>query len=226
VFSPELQFIRAIPRAGGLSAAFTLRGGSYLLLADVPTPQHIGEPFHIMGRDGGLVSFGNETPLVAPGSPQPVRPPLWPTTDLQSFWSFLSFHLEHWSIQGRKLASIDIHGVPWFPEEKGDSRSFVPLGRGQTPPASGDATAGATATIVGIDSTGLLWIYGRYRSANGAARHELLELFDPKANNVALSQAIDQYMAMIPQTNLLWSVMEDSDGLVSYVIWRHEIVKP
>ena len=145
--------------------------------------------------------------------------------------------LEHWTVDGRKLAHLT-RNVPWFPP------------RMVLPPNANNGTHPPPPQVrsIALDTAGLIWVLSSVADRQWKARtlppyppvpgttytpdslrHKIndsvLEIVDPVRGVIVATRTFDTLFMALIAPNLLVSFAEDGDGNPRYIIWRAQMVR-
>lgn len=228
VFTPSLRYARGFLLPGGNSAAgpHVLRDGRIIIGARIPSPERIGLPYHIVDSEGVFLhSFGG-IGRVAPGTPAPLPLSFVVSPSERSIWLVetvrapddgMNYQLVELALSNQRSA-FEIADIPWMPRLTLQSAPGRRGGMVMRP--------GGGVGLAGVDSTGLVWVNGFASAGAGAGagtQSNRVEVFDPRAAVIVVSQPVTHGIRFIDKSNLVYTVVADANDLYSYLVWRVEL---
>jgi hypothetical protein len=223
VFSPDLRFVRSvrvpIPDSGWPNTAAVLPSG-FLIKAVLRTPNQIGLAFHVLDHGGRIVrSFGGGSQPIVPGpsrAPDEHQPFLL-ATDRESLWTTADtgFILEHWRIDGMRLASIEVVNVPWM---RPVAYYDTVIGRGSAARTVRRARPHPSVKLVAIDKSGRLWLNSAV-PGDGQPPRYAVHVFDPRSRRLIVSRPSEKPLTLL-SGELAVTVDSDANGIMTYSLWR------
>jgi hypothetical protein len=242
VLSPEYKYVRSVsveisPAGRNL---FLLPGGELLNASPDRTPDRIGLPIHVIGRDGKVVrSFGSQTGLFRPDIPLIDRRTLTMGDETQVWAGYLmQYVIELWDAStGRMLRSLS-RDVDWFPPQLTSRTNRL----SETPPAP-------ALQALHLDAQGRLWtVVGtadrNWRtgirvnpSAAGDPDHvndievidrdryidTYIEVIDPVAGRLIASRRFDKEYWFFLRDGRILKPTFTTDGVPQIEIWSVEL---
>jgi hypothetical protein len=134
-----------------------------------------------------------------------------------TFFAQHEYQLERWSLNGARISSFHVEGVPWLPAEILYENRQV-TGRGETRIVSMPVNLGQ-ARIAGIDAEGLVWLNVTLPASGTATARRTIDVFDPASGTVLASVPTTLGFHFVHGSSLAWSLFEEADGAVTYAIW-------
>jgi hypothetical protein len=222
IFTPALKFVRTLklPTRYDRNGAI-LNDGRILLQGQVSTPEAIGFPYHLFAPDGRVAaSFGPRQSMVRPGeiptSGYP-RPPIL-RRDQRGVWTTESpayeYGITSWRFSGEREASIQVRDVKWMAAAKA-------------------AQVMGAANPVHEDPEGRLWVQARVVDPKYdptkpltafpvlSQRYDnIIDVFDTQTWTLLASARFDEHLHPLGNTGMMYSVREDSDGIMTLDVWR------
>jgi hypothetical protein len=238
VFSPGLDYVRTAridPPLFSPLGMSPLADGSWLVAAQVFTPDNVGYATHVLGSNGAIVrSVGPEAP-VGPRTPAPIPRHFVVSPDQRSFWtvSFSTgrYKLEEWSITGGMMRSLEVTGVPYLTEP--EFENVAARAGGTVRRAIGGAGG---VNLTGFDAAGRLWItisrpgslpeMRDWRPGMPIPKRLLpvvLEILDLKTGDILLSHSMEKSSSLLWPGIFAVAQNTDADGLPSYELLRYRI---
>lgn len=228
VFSPSLKFVKRIAVDASPSSAAMLNNGRYVFSSQVRTPARIGYPFHVISRDGSIERSFGEPEAVLPQAPYKPRV-IYMSLDEKSIWTLSAhYEVEGWWIDSSKHVRMTITDVPWPLAQP----SVIPrVSRGAVlsqrerlvRELNADNVGTARLVLGGVDLAGRVWVNVFVpRNPGGGERDCMVEVIDPVAQSVVLSQRVQMngLSLLRGSPGLAYSISEDADGIALFDIWR------
>jgi hypothetical protein len=232
VFGPTFRFARSFSLAGSPVGFQLLARGGAAYAADIPTPQRVGLPFHMVDGEGTITrSFGRERPVVIPGNPQPA-PPFGPVLSADGAslytWGPLSYSIDRWNLHGEHIGSIHLVRIPWLAPV---STERIPIPGPQASAVLRNPTMAAprpNVTLLGTDTTGRLWLNAHlpYRDAKargtlpGWSSRQLIEVVDPNRRQLLVSVEFPYAVRPLSVPGMFFANTEDASGVPQVIVWR------
>jgi hypothetical protein len=154
------------------------------------------------------------------------------------FWLLMSneYHVEHWSIDGKKRLSLD-RNAPWWVEPVGEKTS--PTKAVQSRQISAKRPMSSINALQ--DDSGRLWILGRVprndlpasdttlKSGEGPLSHPydrydtMIEVFDSKTGKLLITQRFSGYFSHLLGNGYLAKLVDDEEGRPVVEIWKADL---
>ena len=229
VVSPDLEIVRIVPDVA-YPPDLVLEGGSFVLARQIPTPQQIGYPIHVMGPDGSLLrSFGTDIPEHRPDIRFLTTRIVGPGTG-DTIWAAAPgrYVMERWdAATGQRLERVNV-ASSWFvgadgPEEPSEmprgillalfedeqERIWVLLRDGDPgwkPPSMESMHLEQPVTAESYDE--------RYDF--------VVEVVDPHSARVLASRRFDDALWLDQRSRLVTTLrpLEDTTTFVTFDIWK------
>ena len=225
VYNPSLVLARTqvVPYAPSL----VLPGGSFVVASQLPTPDNIGYPVHLLSAAGRLErSFGTDTPQYR-ADMKLVTNRLVAKADAGNIWTIAPgrYVIEKWSAEsGKRLEQIAIKSE-WFREI-----AVWPSDERIRPPA--------IAENLWQDSAGFVWVVFRVADENWSAPTKanveravsaeeyagmfdwVIEVVDTKSKHVVATKRFPQLLWARPPYDVVVSPRDFNSATLTYDVWH------
>ncbi len=234
VYSPSYQYVRSTLYVGRVWEAIEVREGTLALNADIPTPDRVGYPLHLMHPDGTLgQSFGSASGAYRVDASLLLNRYITHAGGTE-IWDipWLAYQASRWGSSGATLHLQ--RDVPWF-RTVTDIR---PPGQ-QRPPSP---------WVMGIwmDQARQLWVMLRvpdenWRPQAGAVARRsdgpgviafdreydtIIEILDPATGRVIATERFDQALWRLMPGGLVSWYREEEDGEPHLEVWQLTLTRP
>jgi hypothetical protein len=223
LFSAAFEFVRKLSLSLSPGAFEPMPGGGVLVSGFYSTPATEGLPFHLLSGDNVVRSFG-------PRRPGNMRmPSSWTALNvaLPSVMVHGRYSVHSWGIDGRDLGVWKVTGVPWLPATPPEplvvTRKLTGVTIGTISPSIFDDLPVATGvSLMGADTSGLIWMSAKIVSPGSGGQPTvsyLVEVIDPRTNQILLSAPAPARMQFFPGTMLAFS-RSVSDEFLVFTVWE------
>jgi len=240
IFSPQFKYVRGIPWEiqPGFIQGVTLSDGRALINQSIRTPDRVGLPLHLVGKDGRIVkSFGSETGVDRPDVAELSSRAIASATATSVWVAHRTRYL---------LELIDVNSGAVLRRLERRAQWFPPSEIPQSRSTSTDEPPRPRLAELHVDSIGRLWILigvadARWRSAAKADdsnrdhikitdaskyRDAIVEVIDPVRNTLVASMRFDEAPAWFLGNGIAQSAGENANGSPVIQVSRMQLIQP
>jgi hypothetical protein len=153
-------------------------------------------------------------------------------SDRNSVFTNVGYSIQHWGADGRNLGVLEVTGAPWL-SPKPTEVTIAARGHNGEP----TMTLKAHMELAGMDSLGRLFATRMLPHAGSSIVDPSLpptqyvnsfwmDVLDLQRKQIIASQQVPVSVTFIRGTQLAFSVDTDSDGVVSFTVWRVGVERP
>lgn len=232
VYAPDLSFVAAgLLPLGPELISLVLPSGEFVFGLPLRTPAQIGQPLHVVSRDGRLLrSLGSKSGLFRPDIPWLDSRAIG-IAPAGMLWSAFrtQYVVERWNPRTGQFVSAISRTVPWFPSR------MQPVRTDRADPEEPEPFL----MDIREDTRAVLWVLIAVPDSNwrrtvtrpSGAQHmqirdpqeyydTVLEALDARTGRLLASVRLPQYVRQFVADNEIGTVVEDSDGIPRLQLWR------
>lgn len=239
LFGPDFEFVSSgsLPLSPEITA-LALPDGNFVFNSDVRTPDAIGQPLHLVSRNGSLVrSFGS-----APRVPRPDVPFLMSRAIAKgargTVWAAhrTDYRISQYGARNGEVLRTIVRDVDWFPPRMRPERPGAEVSIEPEPFvfALQEDGAGRLWTLVAVPDANWRRAVAPPRpgSPHGNVLDEqgfydtVIEVIDPQSGQLLASKRIGPHLTQFVAPGIAGAIIEDEDGYPRLHLWTLGVVSP